>query len=291
MSAELKATAIRLYDRFTHEGLDRRSFMAELTRIAGGSAAALALLSSIEAQAEARPIVQASDSRIEAGPSQLPGADGASITGYAASPRVGTRLASVLVVHENRGLNDHIRDVTRRLAVGGFHAFAPDFLSRGGGTPADEDAARAAIGQLDLTQSTADGVAMLRALAARPGGNGKVGAVGFCWGGAMVNRLAVGAGADLNAGVVFYGPAPAPAEATRVQAPLLIHLAEKDERVNGTALPWVLALRQAGTPVRAINYHGAEHAFHNDTSEARHHPEHARRAWAETLNFFREHLN
>jgi len=291
MSRDVTADAIRLHDRFTHEGLDRRSFMAELTRIASGSAAALALLSSIEARAQARPIVQANDPRIEAGPSQLPGADGASIAGYAASRRVGTRSASVLVVHENRGLNEHIRDVTRRLAVAGFHAFAPDFLSRGGGTPADEDAARAAIGRLDLSQSTADGVAMLRALAARPGGNGKVGVVGFCWGGAMVNRLAVAAEGDLDAGVVFYGPAPAPAEAPRVQAPLLIHLAEKDERVNATALPWVLALRQAGKSVRAINYHGAEHAFHNDTSAARYHPEHARRAWAETLRFFREHLN
>jgi carboxymethylenebutenolidase len=119
---------------------------------------------------------------------------------------------------------------------------------------------------------------------------GKVGAVGFCWGGAMVNRVAVAAGEGLDAGVVFYGPAPAAPEAVRVQTPLLIHLAEKDERVNATALPWVLSLRRAGKDVRAINYQGAQHAFHNDTSAERYDAKAAARAWRETLAFFRRHL-
>ena len=135
---------------------------------------------------------------------------GGTYTAYVAEPRTAARRATVLVIHENRGLNDHIKDVARRLALAGFHAVAPDFLSPSGGTPANEDAARDAIGKLDLGKATAAGVAMLDALAGPRGGNGKVGAVGFCWGGAFVNRLAVAAGDKLDAGVVFYGPAPAP---------------------------------------------------------------------------------
>jgi carboxymethylenebutenolidase len=174
----------------------------------------------------------------------------------------------------------------RRLGVAGYHAVAPDFLTGAGGTPADQDEARKLIGALDLGTTVEDAVATLE-VGRR---HGKVGAVGFCWGGAMVNRIAVAAGARLGAGVVFYGPAPNPAEAPRVSAPLLIHLAEKDERVNGTALPWVLALRKAGRNVRAINYQGANHAFHNDTSAERYDAKAAARAWRETLSFFGQHL-
>ena len=143
----------------------------------------------------------------------------------------------MIVIHENRGLNAHTSDVARRLALAGFHAVAPDFLSPSGGTPANEDAARDAIGKLDLGAATAAGVAMLDELARRPSGSGKVGAVGFCWGGAYVNRLAVAAGDKLDAGVVYYGTAPDPAEAARVTAPLLIHLAGLDARVNADRLP------------------------------------------------------
>ena len=196
----------------------------------------------------------------------------------------------VLVIHENRGLNEHIRDVTRRLALAGYSAVAPDFLSPSGGTPADEDRARTMIGELDMTETVADGAAMIRWLASAEGGSRKVGIVGFCWGGAMVNRLAVAAGGALSAGVSFYGPAPSGAEAGGVEAPLLIHLAERDQRVNNTALPWVVALRNAGKSVRAINHHGVDHAFHNDTSAARYNAQAARRAWATTLAFFAEHL-
>jgi carboxymethylenebutenolidase len=197
----------------------------------------------------------------------------------------------VIVIHENRGLNEHIRDVARRFAIAGYTAIAPDFLSPAGGTPANPDEARAIIGKLDLAQSVADAAATVdwfrNSNAREPR---RVGAVGFCWGGAMVNRLAVAAGDRLDAGIVFYGPGPSPAEAPRVQAPLLIHLAEKDERVNATALPWVLALRNAGKQVRAINYHGANHAFHNDTSAERYDAKAAARAWATTLQFLKRHL-
>ena len=291
MSRDAEREAIRLYDRFTHEGgIDRRSFMAELTRIAGSAAAASILLSGIAARASA-PQVAPEDPRLTVRTIDWEPRPGRRYSGYNAAPAAGgAALPVVLVIHENRGLNDHIRDVARRLALAGYSAVAPDFLSPAGGTPADEDRAREMIGELDMMETLADGAASIRWLASAEGGGRKVGIVGFCWGGAMVNRLAVAAGDALAAGVSFYGPAPSPAEAQRVQAPLLIHLAERDERVNATALPWVLALRQAGKEVRAINYHGADHAFHNDTSEARYNQAAAQRAWRTTLDFLAEHL-
>ncbi len=290
MSRDPLAEAIRLHDRFTHEGLDRRAFMAELTRIAGGAAAATILLSSIAAQAQARPQVAADDPRLTVREIDWEPRPGRRYRGYNAAPRGRGNLPVVLVIHENRGLNDHIRDVARRLAVAGFSAVAPDWLSPAGGTPSDEDQARTMIGALDMAETVADGAASIRWLASSEGGSRRVGIVGFCWGGGMVNRLAVASGDALDAAVSFYGPAPATTEAARVEAPLLIHLAERDERVNATALPWVAALRNAGKDVRAINYHGVDHAFHNDTSAARYNRQAAERAWRTTLDFFRRHL-
>ena len=289
MTDDVTRTAIALHDRFTHSGMDRRHFMAELTRLAGGAAAATALLSSISARA-AEPQVSPEDGRLSIRTLEFDPRPGRSYRAYNAAPAQPVASPVVIVVHENRGLNDHIRDVVRRLALAGYSAVAPDFLSPAGGTPSDEDRARTMIGQLDMTETVADGAAMISWLASADRGSRKVGIVGFCWGGAMVNRLAVAAGRALSAGVSFYGPAPSGAEALRVEAPLLIHLAERDERVNATALPWVVALRNAGKPVRAINYHGVDHAFHNDTSAARYNAAAARRAWSSTLAFFREHL-
>ena len=291
MSNDRLREAIRLYDRFTHDGMDRRAFMARLTRLAGGAAAANALLLAIAADPASAQIVPEDDPRVKTGPAQWPVAGGRAMSGYMAAPE-GDNVPRpvVIVVHENRGLHAHIRDVARRLALAGYVAVAPDWLSTAGGTPADEDRAREMISALDMGQAVADGVATIRNVGRGRMSTGKVGLVGFCWGGAMVNRLAVAAGNLLSAGVVFYGPAPSPAEAPRVAAPLLIHLAERDQRVNATALPWVVALRNAGKDVRAINYHGVDHAFHNDTSQARYNAQAARRAWATTLDFFNRHL-
>ena len=289
MSEDLTRAAIALYDRFTHSRMDRRLFMTELTRIAGGAAAATALLSGIAAQA-AEPQVAADDERLTIRTLDFEPRPGRRYQAYNAAPKAGADLPVVLVVHENRGLNEHIRDVARRFALAGYSAVAPDFLSPAGGTPVDEDRARTMIGELDMAETVADGAAMIRWLASAEGGSRKVGIVGFCWGGGMVNRLAVAAGDSLDAGVVFYGPAPSGAEAPRVEAPLLIHLAERDERVNATALPWIVALRNAGKSVRAINHHGVDHAFHNDTSAARFDAQAARRAWSATIDFFAEHL-
>lgn len=289
MDERLNAAAIALYDRFTHEGMDRRAFMAELTRIAGSSAAAAALLASVAADPAAAAVVRPDDPEVRGRAMQWPVASGRLMRGYVAEPvRPSGDLGAILVIHENRGLNEHIRDVARRFALAGYRALAADFLSAAGGTPPDEDAARAAIGKLDLGQAVSDAVATLAVLKVLPGSNGSVGAVGFCWGGGMVNRIAVAAGDRLQAGVSFYGPAPDPAEAPRVEAAMLLHLAERDERVNRTAVPWAEALKASGKVAEAHVYPGVEHAFHNDTSPARYNEPAARLAWQRTLDLLKK---
>ena len=284
--------AIELYDRFTHEGMDRRLFMRKLTRIAGGAAAASALMTSIACHAQATPQVAADDARVRGRTIEWEPRPGRHYRGYSAEPaQIRGRPPLVIVVHENRGLNDHIRDVARRLAVAGFSALAPDFLSTSGGTPDnDEDRARTMIGALDLAEIAADGAATIQWHASPAGGSRKLGCVGFCWGGGMTDRLAVAAGPALKAAVPFYGPAPDPAEAPRVQAAMLIILAGLDNRVNGTARPWAEALRAAGKDVTVHEFPGVDHAFHNDTSAARYNQAAAQAAWAETLAFFRQRL-
>lgn len=284
---DLRAAAIALYDRYTHEGMDRRTFMADLTRLAGSTAAASALLAGIAADPAVAALVPDSDRRIRARRMSWPVGGGRTMKGYQAEPRnPAGALGSVLVIHENRGLNAHTEDVARRLAVAGYRAVAADFLSVVGGTPADQDAARQAIGKLDLGATAADAVATLRLLKSLPGSNGKAGAVGFCWGGGMVNRVALAAGEVLDAGVSFYGPAPDPALAAQIQAPLQLHYAELDERVNKTGFPWRDALAAGGKTVDAHVYPKVNHAFHNDTSAERYDAAAAKVAWQRTLDFF-----
>ena len=291
MDQEKRQQAVALYDQYTHEGMDRRVFMGRMTAIAGSAAAASALVATIAANPAAAAIVPANDRRLRTGMMKLLGTGGLpSYNAYTAEPANGAREGSVIVIHENRGLNDHGRDVARRVALSGFHAVAVDFLSPLGGTPADENQARDLIGKLDLTASTAHAVAMLDQLARRPGGNGKVGVVGFCWGGAFVNRLAVAAGDKLDVGVSYYGVAPDPSEAARVSAPLVIQLAGLDERVNKSAFPWITALRAAGKPVKYFLYDGVNHAFNNDTSAERYNKAASDLAWKRTIAAFRTHL-
>jgi len=287
MTKNVRAAAIALYDRFTHEGMDRRAFMAEMTRLAGGAAAAAALVASIAADPAAAAVIAEDDKRIAARRMSWPVGSGRMMKGYQAEPRAAAGpLGSVLVVHENRGLNAHIEDVARRVALAGYRAVAPDFLSPAGGTPVDPDAAREAIGKLDLTAAVGDAVATLKLLGTLPGANGKTGAVGFCWGGAMVNRIAAAAGPALGAGVPFYGAGLDPALASRVEASMLLHYAGLDERVNATGLPWSEALRAAGKEVEWHVYPGVNHAFHNDTSAERYNEAAAKLAWQRTLDLF-----
>ena len=287
MDEHTRQQAIDVYDRFTHAGLPRREFMSRMVALAGSMAAAEALVGAIAASPAAAAVVPEGDTRLRTGGLSL-----ANYPVYGAMPRkrVG-KLPSVLVIHENRGLNAHIRDVTRRLALAGYSAFAPDMLAPLGGTPADEDRAREMINRLDLAKSVRDATAMLDRLRRNGAGNGKVGAVGFCWGGGFVNRLAVAAGNRLAGGVAYYGPAPNPSEAARVQAPLLLHYAGLDDRVNATGTPWVAALKAAGKPVDSYTYEGVNHAFSNDTSSERYNKAAAELAWQRTLAFFKRNLD
>lgn len=298
MNEDVRRQAIALYDRFTHDGsldpegsgrpldraVQRRTFMARMVALAGSAAAAEALIAAIAADPAAAAIVPEGDRRLTTREQKLAG-----YQAYVAEPRSRSLKPTVLVIHENRGLNGHIRDVARRLALAGFRAVAPDFLSLKGGTPADQDQARELIGKLDLGKTVADAVAMLAVLAKSSRG-GKVGAVGFCWGGGFVNRLAVAAGDRLAAGVVYYGPGPSPSEAVQVKAPLLIHHAGLDTRIAQTLFPWVRALRAARRNVAFFSYAGVNHAFNNDTSAERYDRAAADLAWARTIRFFRRYL-
>jgi carboxymethylenebutenolidase len=285
MTDDIRNQAIALYDRFTHEGMERRTFMARMVALAGSVAAAEALIATVAADPAAAAVVPADDKRLTTRTQTLTGGYKA----YVAEPRSRSLKPTVLVIHENRGLNEHTRDVARRLALAGNRAVAVDFLSLGGGTPANVDAAREAIGKLDLGKTVSDAVAILSDLAKSSRGGG-VGAVGFCWGGAFVNRLAVAAGDRLDAGVVYYGAGPNPAEAAQVQAPLMIHHAGLDARIAQTLWPWVAALRAADRKVTYFNYEGVNHAFNNDTSAERYDKAAADLAWERTLRFFRRHL-
>lgn len=287
----LTAQAIKLYDDFTHRHLDRRRFFADLTKLAGSAAAAQALALSIAADPAAAALIAPEDKRVKASWIAVPGSQANKLKGYFVEPSgPAKRRPAVLVVHENRGLNAYVEDVARRLAVAGFASLAIDFLSGSGGTPADENKAREMIGALDLPVSVKDGVAAVNWLREDKRTNGKAGVVGFCWGGAMVNRIAVEAGDALSAGVAFYGPTPPPTEAVDVKAPLLLHYAGADDRVNAQAGAWVDALKAAHISVTRYDYPGTEHAFHNDTSAARYNKAAAELAWDRTIAFFKEHL-
>jgi len=287
MDAGKLQQAIELYDRFTHEGMDRRDFFARMTLIAGGAAAATSLIASIAASPAAAAVVPPDDKRLAN--REMTFDHPAGYKAYVAEQRTRSLKPTVLVIHENRGLNDHIRDVARRIALEGFRAVAPDMLSPSGGTPANEDAARDAIGKLDLARSTADAVTMLGELKKSSRG-GKVGIVGFCWGGAFVDRVAVAAGDKLDAGVSYYGPAPNSSEAAKVRAPLLLHHAGLDDRVAQTLFPFVTALREAHKTVTFQVYDGANHAFNNDTSAERYNKQAADLAWGRTIRFFHKYL-
>lgn len=279
---------IDLYDEYTHAPLDRREFLQRLTRLTGSAAAALALVPLLEANQAHAALVAPDDARLETSRVTYPGVSG-DIKAYLAHAKGTARLPAVIVIHENRGLNPHIEDVTRRMALEGFLALGPDLLSPAGGTPSNEDTARDMIGKLDGPQTIQNVVAAVTFLAKHAQGNGKVGAMGFCWGGGMVGDLAVNA-PTLNAGVVYYGRQPNAGDVPKMQAPLLLHYAGEDTRINGGIPAFEEALKQTSKRYTLHMYDGAQHAFNNDTSEARYNKIAADQAWARTLAFFREHL-
>jgi carboxymethylenebutenolidase len=199
-------------------------------------------------------------------------------------------LPAVMVIHENRGLNPHIQDVARRMALEGFLALGPDFLTPAGGTPEDEDKARDMIGALDRAQTTANAVATVAFLKTHPMSNGKVGVIGFCWGGGLVNQTAVNAGADLAAAVPYYGAQPAANDVGKIKSKMLLQYAGLDERINAGIPDYEAALKAAGVDYEVYIYEGANHAFNNDTSEARYNKEAADVAWSRTVAFLKETL-
>lgn len=274
---------VELYDEYTHKPLDRRSFMNRLVTIAGSAAAAEAALSLLEPNYAQAQQVTADDARIE-GKRIDETIGGVKLKGYLVTPKTQARRGGVLVIHENRGLNPHIEDVTRRAALAGFSALGVDFLTPLGGTPADADAARALFPQLKSEDVIAQGRAALAFLKARPDATGKVGAVGFCWGGGAVNDLAVSA-PELNAGVVFYGRSPDLAKVPQIKARLLIQHAARDTRLVEGLPAYEAALKAAGVNYQAIVYPDVDHAFLNDTSAERYNAAAAKLAWERTVAF------
>jgi len=279
---------IRLYDRYTHGELDRRAFLDRLAAVAGTGAAAAFLPLLVNDYARAA-IVAADDARIETTRASYASPDGA-VAGYLARPRRDGRFPAVVVIHENRGLNPHIEDVARRLAVEGFLALAVDLLSAEGGTPADEDRARAMIARLDAGRTVARLAAAVPFLASHPLSNGRVGAVGFCWGGGFVNALATAA-PDLAAGVAYYGRQIPAEQVPAIRAALLLHYAGNDDRTNAGIAAYEAALRANGKTFEIYVYPGTEHAFNNDTGGPRYNAEAAALAWGRTLDFLRRHLS
>lgn len=280
---------IKAYDDYTHLTLDRRRFMEELTRLAGSGAAAAAIAPLLAASQAQAAMVADGDPRISGSEVSFAGSSG-EMQAYLVRPADASGpLPAVLVIHENRGLNEHIRDIARRLALEGFMTLAVDFLSPLGGTPADEDKAREMIGQLDGAETTANAVAAARWLSGRPDASGAVGAVGFCWGGALVNQLAVN-DPDLDAGVAYYGRQPDAGDVPQIHAALLLHYAGRDDRINAGIDAYRSALEAGGKDFTIHVYDGVNHAFNNDTSAARYDKPAADLAWSRTVEFFKAKL-
>jgi carboxymethylenebutenolidase len=279
---------IDLHDDYLHGLIDRRTFMKKLTIIAGSVAAAnllMGLLKNNYAQAE---VVAKDNPRLASEALQYQSATG-KVRASFSRPKGDSKLPGVVVIHENRGLNPHIEDVNRRVALEGFLALAPDALSPLGGTPADSDQARTMIRSLDKKATLGNYVAAVQFLRTHSMSTGRVGVVGFCWGGGMANQLAVN-DPQLSAAVPFYGRQPAAEDVPKIKASLLLHYAGLDERINKGIPAYEAALKAAGIDYKMYVYEGAKHAFNNDTNAARYNRDAAQLAWKRTISFLTEKL-
>jgi carboxymethylenebutenolidase len=282
----MRQEIIQLYEEYTHERLGRRVFMDRLTRLAGGTAAAAALLPVLENNYAKAAIVAADDDRLVTEKVTF----GDQMAGYLVRPAdAAGPLAGVVVIHENRGLNPHIEDLARRVALEGFVALAPDFLAPAGGTPGDEDQAREMMRALDRAATVQNGVDAIAYLQGLDATNDKVGVIGFCWGGSMANQMAVHSPV-LAAAVPYYGSQPAAEDVANINAALLLQYAGLDDRVNAGIADYEAALKEAGVDYTVHIYEGANHAFNNDTNEARYNQEAAQQAWTRTIAFLHEQL-
>ena len=280
---------INLYDRFTHGGISRREFLDRLADLTGSAAAAAALLPLLQSDPAKAAIVAPDDPRLA---TDTVGYDAAGIkmSGYIARGRDKTKRPAIAVIHENRGLTPHIKDVARRLAVEGFLVLAVDVLSPYGGTPADEDQARDRFAALVKPDEAAPRIAAaVPFLQKHPESNGNVGAVGFCWGGGMVNRIAV-VSPTLKAGVAYYGQQVRADQVPAIQAALLLHYAGNDERIDAGIPAYEAALKANSKRYTIYIYEGAQHAFNNDTGAARYNKAAADLAWGRTVAFLKREL-
>jgi carboxymethylenebutenolidase len=284
----MKSKITERYETYLLSVIHRREFMKRLSILAGSTAAAYALaplLGNRVAQAE---MVPENDSRLSTEVIEYPAA-AASVRGYLARLKKDGRRPGVVVIHENRGLNSHIKDVTRRMALEGFLAMAPDALSPLGGTPQDPDQARSMINSLDRTSTVDNFTAAVAYLKTHPRSTGKVGVVGFCWGGAMANQVAVKS-SQVTAAVPYYGSQPDLKDVPRIKASLLLHYAELDERINAGIAAFESALKHAAVDYRIFMYAGAKHAFNNDANPERYNKDAAELAWKRTISFLSEKL-
>jgi carboxymethylenebutenolidase len=280
---------INAYDEYTHLTLDRRDFMRKLTALTGSAATAAAIAPLLAANQAKAEMIAPDDARVKAEDITFPGATG-EIKAYKVRPaNAAGKLPAVIVIHENRGLNAHIKDAARRLALEGFEAVAPDFLSPAGGTPADEDKAREMISALKPDETAANSAAAVKYLEGADDTTGKVGAIGFCWGGGLANQTAVHA-PGLKAAVAYYGPQPKAEDVPKIKAALLLHYAGLDERIDAGIDAYKKALTASGKEFQIYIYDGVNHAFNNDTSAARYNKEAADLAWGRTIAFLKQKL-
>jgi carboxymethylenebutenolidase len=277
---------IDLFNSYTHGGMSRRVFLDRFTALAGSSAAS-ALLPLLDYNYARAETVAESDPRIGTEMVEIPGVAG--LKGYLVTPKTAGKHGGVIVIHENRGLNPHIKDVTRRIAIEGFTALGVDFLGPLGGTPDDSDKAGNLFATLKPEDALADARAAVAALKSRPDVNGKVGAVGFCWGGGIVNSLAV-AEPTLDAGVAYYGRQPSADKVPAIKAALLLHYAGLDQGIDAGIPAYEAALKQAGKTYAIFVYPNTNHGFNNDTSKARYDKAAADLAWGRTIGFFKKYL-
>jgi len=280
---------INLFDEYTHAPLSRKEFLDRLAKLAGSTALAMAALSVLEPGYAAAATVAPEADNLLTETVTWPG-DGGPVSGYLAHPKGKKKRGAVVVIHENRGLTPHIKDVTRRVAQAGYLALGVDALSPLGGTPIDEDKGREMIGRLDPVKNLNNYLAALTYLRSRPDSNGRTGAVGFCWGGGLVNQLAIH-DAKLNAGVAYYGAQPKAEDVPLIKAAMMLHYGGLDQRINAGIPAYEAALKAAGTAYELYVYEGVNHAFNNDTSPARYNAEAAKLAWERTLRLFKEKLS
>jgi carboxymethylenebutenolidase len=288
-AADYPQELLNLFDQYVHGGIDRRGFLERAAKFAVGGVTAGVLLEQLS-PVFAMQQVKADDARVKGEYVSYPSPNGSDKTkGYLVKPaNASGRLPGVIVIHENRGLNPHIEDIARRIAVDNYIAFAPDALAPLGGYPGDEDKARDLFTKLDQQKTREDFVAAANWLKSRPDCTGKIGAVGFCYGGGIVNMLAARL-PDLAAAVPFYGNQPSAEDAAKIKAPLLIHYAEHDDRINAGWPAFEAALKAHGVSYQEFTYPGTQHGFNNDTTP-RYDADAATLAWSRTIEFFGKHL-